>query len=309
MSARSDFSHTLKKPLNLVLTYHYVRPTNSDGVTGISPDRFRDQLTRAGQCYTFVTLEEFLSREAEGATGLGLITFDDAVKDQWVYAQPVLASMQLPAVFFAPMRPFSYEPDLWITQHLLHALAQELGWSELEHRVDNIIGHVEMTPEQSEQMNALYHYEVPEKRRLKWLLAFGINAKLAGSTLREINGRVNLCTREWFMSREEIVALQDLGHAIGGHGFDHLPYSTLSPMLQAADMHRAQRLMTDIAGSMPRALAYPFGRFNEHTQRIARQCGYSRWFSTSDRVDACALDAVLDVVQSQPTLSLAEAAA
>ncbi|MCA9278775.1 MAG: polysaccharide deacetylase family protein [Phycisphaeraceae bacterium] len=309
MSAPIELKQPSGSPANLVLTYHYVRPENSDGVTGLTPEQFRDQLMRVQQHYTFVTLEEFLACEAEGETGFGLITFDDAVKDQWKYAQPVLASLQLPAVFFAPMRPFSHEPDLWVTQHLLHALAEELGWRELEHRVESIIGHIEMSQDQINQMNSLYHYEVPEKRMLKWLIAFGINAKLAGSTLREINERVGLRARDWFMSEEELVALQDMGHAIGGHGFDHVPYTTLTPMQQASDMHRAQRLMANILGAMPRALAYPFGRFDEHTRRIASQCGYTRCFSTTERIDACALDDLLDTIEAAHTQKLTGAAA
>ena len=75
-------------------------------------------------------------------------------------------------------------------------------------------------------------------------------------------------------------------HALGGHGFDHLPYNTLSPKAQAADMHRAVRLMNQLFGTLPRALAYPFGRFTSVTAALARACGYIHTFTTEDRVDA-----------------------
>ena len=63
------------------------------------------------------------SREREeDEDGLVLVTFDDAVSDQYVHALPILEEYQVPSVIFAPMRPYSDESDRWTTQHLLHAL-------------------------------------------------------------------------------------------------------------------------------------------------------------------------------------------
>ena len=73
---------------------------------------------------------------------------------------------------------------------------------------------------------------------------------------------------------------------MGGHGFDHLPYDTLTPKAQAADMHRALQVMNTACGARPRALAYPFGRCTPATVALARGCGYVLGFTTENRVDA-----------------------
>jgi hypothetical protein len=195
----------------------------------------------------------------------------------------VLEDRRLPAVVFAPMRPYSDERDRWSTQHLLHALPQHLGWTEFERRVDAILGDVLVD---EETMNRLYHYEVPAKRRLKYLLAFTLDQPTVRDVLNEINGPVGLSSDDWFMSAAELRELQSAGHGIGGHGFDHVPYNTLTPKAQAADMHRAQLTMTECCGAMARAMAYPYGRSTPETEAIARGCGYTHCFDTDSRVNA-----------------------
>ncbi len=266
---------------NIVVTYHYVRPHNSDGVTGITPDTFRRHIAALDSAYRCVTIEEFIERE-EDEDGLALVTFDDAVSDQYVHALPILEEYQVPSVIFAPMRPYSDESDRWTTQHLLHALAQHLGWQELERRVDERAGRVEVDVE---LMNRLYDYEVASKRRLKTLLAFVLDQRDVRTILADINESEGLQVEDWFMSPTQLLEVQRAGHAIGGHGFDHVAYDALNPKQQAADMHRAQEIKTNILGFMPRAIAFPYGAYTDETPRIARGCGYVYCFDLG-RVDA-----------------------
>jgi peptidoglycan/xylan/chitin deacetylase (PgdA/CDA1 family) len=267
---------------NLVTMYHYVRPENSDGVTGLTPEAFSRQLDLIGERYRIVTVEEFTETH-DGQSGMALITFDDAVADQYVYAFPILEDHAVPAVVFAPMRPYSNESDRWSTQHLLHALAEHFGWSEFERRVDALVGEIKID---EESMNRLYDSEVPAKRRLKYLLAFVLDQANVRIMLAEINSTEGLRAEDWFMSAEQLREMQSAGHGIGGHGFDHAAYDTLMPKQQAADMHRAQVTMTEVCGAMARSLAYPYGRWTPTTEAIARGCGYTYCFDTDSRVDA-----------------------
>ncbi|MBI5763913.1 MAG: polysaccharide deacetylase family protein [Planctomycetes bacterium] len=266
---------------HFVATYHYVRERDSDGVTGITPHAFRAQVRAIRDHYEIVSAEEYSAR-AGREDGLALITFDDAVKDQALAAE-ILDELGVPGVFFAPMRPYSEEVDPWCAQHLLHALAQHLGWAEFERRAMALLGDVEIDVA---RMNALYHYEVPYKRRLKYALAFAVPPARASQILREMNAGVGLRADEWYMSESDLRSLQDRGHALGGHGFDHVPYTLLTPTEQAADMRRAAETMTGLFGDRPRMLAYPFGRFDATTKELTRECGYTTAFSTADRVDA-----------------------
>lgn len=265
----------------LVVTYHYVREKNSDGVTGITPSEFAAQIRAIQTGYRIVTMDEF-AEYPEAGEPIALITFDDAVRDQFLAAS-ILDDHGVPGVFFAPMRPYSNESDRWCAQHLLHALAEHFGWREFERRVEPFLAGVEID---TARMNHLYHYEAPQKRRLKFALAFAIPPRRAWDILREINAGVGLSPDDWFMSRVQLSELQTRGHALGGHGFDHVPFTVLSPDEQAVDMRRAAGTMNALFGARPRPLAYPFGRCDETTEALARACGYTMTFTTSDRVDA-----------------------
>jgi peptidoglycan/xylan/chitin deacetylase (PgdA/CDA1 family) len=267
---------------NLVVTYHYVRPTSSDGVTGITPQEFDQHLAEIGRRFEFVSADDFVASH-QRRSGMALITFDDATRDQFEFASPVLARHGVKAVFYAPMRPFSDEPNRWCSQHLLHALAQELGWSEFERRVNAVAGKVDID---CAAMDRLYHYEVPHKRRLKYVLAFALSSEDATRLLHQINANVGLRAEDWYMSADQVRELQGAGHALGGHGFDHVPFTTLLPPQQAIEMHRAVSTMNRLFGRRSRTIAWPFGRFDDHTILIAQQCGYTLAFSTEDRVDA-----------------------
>lgn len=285
-------------PENLIATYHYVRPRNSDGVTGLTPDAFERQIEAIAAAYTPVPVGEFIARSSS-ERGLALITFDDAVADQYNYAAPILERRGVPAVFYAPMRPFDPafddRPDAqWISQHLLHALAQTLGWAGLEQRFYALLAGLGIRPQiDHAHMNALYHYEVSYKRRLKYTIAFALAPDTVGEVLREINREAGLRARDWFMTRSQLVELQARGFDLGGHGFDHLPYSTLKPREQEADLRRSRDVMDTIAGTRPRSLAYPFGRSTAQTELIARGLGYTRCFGTEERTDAKDIEAVL----------------
>lgn len=274
------------EPRNLVATYHYVRPRNSDGAVGVTPGEFRDHLRLIKSRYRAVTAEEFVTLH-QRESGLALVTFDDALKDQHEHAFPILEEEDVPAVFFAPMRPYSEEPDRWCTQHLLHALAHELGWTELEKRVEPLITPLLAgTPIDHAAMDRLYHYELPYKRRLKYVLAFVLGHAQVTGVLRKVNRSIGLLPEEWYMSAAQLLEVQNAGHSLGGHGFEHVPFNTLTPKEQAAEMHRAQAIMSGLFGAMPRTMAYPYGRFTPESGTIARACGYTYCFTTEERVDA-----------------------
>lgn len=280
-AARTSPAAHQAPPAHFVATYHYIRERNSDGVTGLTPREFDRQIVAIKAQYRIVTVEEFVALH-RSEDGLALITFDDALRDQ-ATAAAILDGHGVTGVFFTPMRPYSDDPERWCTQHLLHALAEELGWVELERRVEP---HVAGLAIDMHEVHRLYHYEVPGKRRLKYALAFALPAAQSAAVLAEINTRVGLRAENWYMTAAQLRTLEDAGHALGGHGFDHVPYNTLSPKQQAADMHRAVRLMNATFGTLPRALAYPFGRFTPTTQALAQACGYIHTFTTEDRVDA-----------------------
>lgn len=275
---------------HLVVTYHYIREQNTDGVTGISPAEFDAHVRAIKSRYRIVTADEFVALH-DSEKGLALVTFDDAVRDQ-LTAASILDDHGLPGVFYAPMRPYSDEAQRWCTQHLLHALAEHLGWAEFERRAWPLLEDVAID---RAEVDRLYHYEVPAKRRLKYALAFAVPQARAATLLLELNSAVGLSAADWYMSAAELRSLEERGHALGGHGYDHVPFTTLTSKQQAAELSRSVRTLNTICGARPRTLAYPYGRWNATTAALAAGCGYTFAFTTENRVDA---KFVLEKIQS-----------
>ncbi len=272
----------------LIVTYHYIREHSGHGVVGVTPRQFAQHVRAIRSQYDIVGLEDFQAwRTGDGPAAL--ITFDDALHDQQVAAD-ILRTCQAPAVFFAPMRPYSDLEDRWCMQHLLHALAEKLGFVELERRLAPALAALEID---EQDMHRRYHYEAPHKRRLKYAAAFALAPERVRELLTAINREVGLSSDDWYLSLSQLQALQRAGHVIGGHGFDHLPYSNMSADEQRRDMQRAQGLKTQLLGAAQRPLSLPFGAETSETRRIAADCGYTACFGSADRVDAMDLEKVL----------------
>ena len=133
--------------------------------------------------------------------------------DQWRAAE-ILDDLGLPGVFFAPMRPFARlgAVDGWCSQHLLHALAEHLGWREFARRVEP---HLRGLQPDTDEMERLYHYEVPEKRRLKYALAFALPPTQTAQILRDVNAHIGLTPDSWYLARAQLRALEAAGHCRG----------------------------------------------------------------------------------------------
>jgi peptidoglycan/xylan/chitin deacetylase (PgdA/CDA1 family) len=88
-----------------VLMYHQVSPSTGDGLT-VTTAQLAGQLDwLRAEGFTFTTLAH-VAAAASGRAALGpqsvLVTFDDAYRDTWELARPILAARQIPAVVFVP---------------------------------------------------------------------------------------------------------------------------------------------------------------------------------------------------------------
>jgi peptidoglycan/xylan/chitin deacetylase (PgdA/CDA1 family) len=77
-----------------------------------------------------------------------------------------------------------------------------------------------------------------------------------------------------FLSWEQLEALEEEGHEIGGHGLEHVDLSQLSP--EAARSQIAEDRANLLAHGLDvQSFAYPHGAYETTTESIVRECGYS----------------------------------
>ncbi len=86
------------------------------------------------------------------------------------------------------------------------------------------------------------------------------------------------------MTWEEILELESMGWAVGGHTLTHRRLAQLSADEQRMEIRECRRLLEDNLGHGIEGFAYPFGSeldFNQCTKTLVRDCGYS--FALSNR--------------------------
>ncbi len=76
------------------------------------------------------------------------------------------------------------------------------------------------------------------------------------------------------MTREEVLELDRMGMEVGGHTVDHVRLPSL-PYPQVLDqLTRSRAYLEDLLGHPVKAMAYPFGAFDEESIRAVQAAGY-----------------------------------
>ncbi|MCK5211113.1 polysaccharide deacetylase family protein [Candidatus Parcubacteria bacterium] len=95
----------------VIVNYHYIDDEKKykSGIYPISPQRLRNQLSKLGKMFKFISEEE-LVLAVTGKRRLPekscMITFDDGLKTQYKNALPILEEMKIPAVFYINTLPY-----------------------------------------------------------------------------------------------------------------------------------------------------------------------------------------------------------
>ncbi len=80
------------------------------------------------------------------------------------------------------------------------------------------------------------------------------------------------------LSWEQIQEMQRYGFEFGSHTVSHRDLTKLEPNYVKYELEKSKNTLEDKLGEKIVALSYPFGRFNEQVQEIARKVGYKLAF-------------------------------
>ena len=76
------------------------------------------------------------------------------------------------------------------------------------------------------------------------------------------------------VSEQMIAEMAANGMEIGSHTVSHLELDSLSPATLNSQLCDSKEVLSTVTGKDVTALCYPSGKYNEDTQRAARQAGY-----------------------------------
>jgi len=300
-------SHSSDGPRCLVVMYHYVhdvepialpRRAGEDSVTGIpalTTAQFRhqlDQLCAGLEPMDWPTLYASLRETAALPHRSFLLTFDDGLADHAEIVAPILQEYGLRGTFFVP-------GSILLSHRLLSAHALQLLLSILEPNLiekevceslrrdgvnpTTLTGAADVT----ELARQVYHYESPDRARLKYLLNMMIPSGLRDITVQYVFekhiGSATRWAKHWYLGWDDLVELQNHGHTIGGHGFRHEPLTRLNALEAMTDLTRAKKTLDEGLGVDPRPFSYPFGRHDDPVASACRKAGFVHGFTTDGR--------------------------
>lgn len=76
------------------------------------------------------------------------------------------------------------------------------------------------------------------------------------------------------LRREDVPALERAGMAIGAHTWSHVDLPTLAADAQLEELVRSREELEELLHHPVRTMAYPYGRYDATTQRLAAEAGY-----------------------------------
>lgn len=283
-------------PQCLAVMYHYVHDVQtirSTGIRGLNRAEFRaqlDQLCRTMEPIDWPTLYAWFDGRASIPGRCFLLTFDDGLADHAECVLPILQECGLRGVFFVPGSVLATHRLL--SAHMIHMLLSTLGeepfFAKLVDRLDRTEFNAAWRASiDSATAEAMYHYEPPTMARLKYLLTVALPIDARQQVLDELFerhvGSSKRWSREWYLTWDNLVEMQSLGHTIGGHGYTHESLARLTQAERRDDLRRSAAILRDGLGPDHRPLSYPYGRFDDATTDACRAAGFAHAFTTEKR--------------------------
>lgn len=278
--------------------YHYVHdevgprlPWHLDlarGLKALSPVEFEHQLDELQRELTpldWPTLFRALRGEEFVPNDSFLLTFDDGLANHIRFVLPILERRGLRGIFFVPTAVL--RGDTILAAHAVHLLLAALGddrFADACRSAARRAGLTVVEPPTSNAVSPAYAYEAPRRAAWKQWIHFQLPPTARNAILDDLMrrhlGDPGDWARSWYLSPDEVLAMQAAGHTVGGHGHSHEALAAQSPDAQAADLARCSMELTRLLGPGERPLSYPFGSVSNETRIAAQRAGFVAAFTT-----------------------------
>ena len=256
----------------LGINFHYIRPDFNfpfSGIHGISPKRFKEQLTILSKQGEFVSQQQItkaICGEGTLPSKSIAITFDDGLKEQYDYALPVLESMGIPATFY--FNSINASDGVISPIHKSHYIRANNSALEVIEKVQNIarsLGFEQFDlDELSHKAKKVYPYDEESDACLKYYL----NRDLPSTLSSEIMVRLwkdlvdkdeTQLASEWYMDTNQITSLGKKG-MLGSHGHEHLSMAQQSHPDRENQIRRTFNFLRELEiNTSCQSFSFPYG--------------------------------------------------
>lgn len=276
----------------IAVNYHYVEdPTMAlAGIHPCSPLNFERQIAFLSQHYKIVSIPvlfEAVQRQEKGK--FCALAFDDGLKDQYLFAVPILKTYQASAIFFPITGAWE---GILPTAHKLHVLLSHISadeiillfnkfledfYSDLEnnyaiprdHRLFNKRMHESIVSANLKETFIILPEKIKRDFFDKYFYEFGLDER-------------NL-SQQIFMNQEEIISLSKSGMFIGAHSHTHIASDARESAELQKDIVLSKNILKQILGKNPTIFSYPHGRANQAVIQALKQAGFEYALTTENR--------------------------
>jgi peptidoglycan/xylan/chitin deacetylase (PgdA/CDA1 family) len=281
----------MMNPSCLIVMYHYIGNYEAyPGIHGLSELAFAQQVDRlcaAMEPIDWPTLYAWTQGKGSIPERCFLLTFDDGLVGQDRRVCPRLAENGIRGTFLVPGAVLT--GNVLLPAHAIHLLLSRVPAGVLENEIIAIAsGSVGLSMADAEVM---YQYEpLAVVARVKYLLTVALPREERSRIIRRLFakhiGSIQKYARGWYMNVTDLRRMQAAGHTIGGHGYSHEPYNTMSRVEQADDIRKVAATLKagfDDAVPQPRPFSYPYGQCPEGTSYMCKGAGFAGAFTTERR--------------------------
>jgi peptidoglycan/xylan/chitin deacetylase (PgdA/CDA1 family) len=289
----------------LFVNFHHVRERNPPQFPHFhhrAPAQLRAQIEALARAMDFppmCAVERMLATGDMPSRPVGVLTFDDGLRDHVEVVAPLLESLDMSAAFFINTAP-------WVTGHLLsvhmaHFLSAAFSYVELS---DDIVAvahtcgaRVGLEDVPRETAVAQYRFDDAATAVVKYFLNAVIPQHQREDVLRRVFearlGDDRPLAKRHYLDRDDARALVQSKHVVGMHSHEHLHLAATSREARRADLATNRELIADATGLAPRWLSYPYGSPSSYDDSVVddvRELGCSFALTLAHGVNRAPID-------------------
>ena len=266
------------KNRHIIVVYHYVEPLRRDrvGIHPCPPEEFEQQIAFLSRHYRFVSLKDTFDAARNGAKEkLCAVTFDDGLKDQYIYAVPVLERFHVPASFFIISGTFD---GMMPFTHKIHLLLSLVSAEKLRAQFHSFLKT--SFPQSGEK------YHIPSGRHLNAQRTYGsivpenfkevlatlprrMREKFLSQMFRELHLYEPQLAKEFFMDESDVKDIARRGFSVGSHAHRHEAFDVLSAKEARQDIAQSKKRLEKALTVPVDTFCYPYGRVGKNRNRLA----------------------------------------
>ena len=267
---------------DLAIMYHYVQSPRLKGIVPLEPTDFELQLDWVTKHYEVISPDDLGKSRREKP--FCILTFDDATKDQYEVAYPILKKKGIPAYFTVMSGPLVERrvPVFHLIHTVLSFFSDEEIWVELSSKYE-----LDAVPHLSD----IYSYEtVPCRRYNKYALNFFLSENesrnfLESKALSVFHSFENFIDK-YYINESEFIKMRQEGMTLGVHATHHKAFNGDAMDFFMSEIKPCSQFIHERLGFQPKWYTPAFGggieaeRMMRELEPLLKEHGFKGAFST-----------------------------